>query len=259
MPSVTFVGLGLNDERGMSLEGLEEAKNADVVFAEFYTNHMKRLDYERLESLLGKKIQVLTREDLEDRGGRRIIGAAQEKSVVFLVPGDPMIATTHISLRLSLAKLGTKSRIVHAASIVSAICGATGLQSYKFGKAITVPYNGPLPKSVLDTVSENGSRGLHTLLLLDVKASQDEQLTIPEAISKITKASPGMSDALAVGAARVGAKDEIVRAGKLGRLVREEFGQPPQSIVVVGKLHFMEAEALKVLSGAKDAELRENS
>ena len=32
---LVFVGLGLDDERGITLRGLEEAKAADVVFAEF--------------------------------------------------------------------------------------------------------------------------------------------------------------------------------------------------------------------------------
>ena len=255
MPSVTFVGLGLNDEKGISLEGLEEAKNADVIFAEFYTNPMKQLNPKRLESLLGKKIQVLDRSDLEEKAGRKIIEAAREKSVVLLVPGDPMIATTHVALRIALAKLGTTSRIVHAASVMSAVCGATGLQSYKFGKAITVPHEGSLPQSVLDTISDNSSRGLHTLLLLDVKPERGDQLTIPEAITKITLANPEMKDTLAIGAARIGAKDEKVKAGKFGTLVREDFGDPPHSIVVVGRLHFMEAEALKVFDDAKDADL----
>ena len=55
MDSFAFIGLGLNDEKGLTLEGLEEARRADRVFAEFYTNPMPALDMKRLEKLIGKK------------------------------------------------------------------------------------------------------------------------------------------------------------------------------------------------------------
>lgn len=259
MPSLTFIGLGLHNEMGLTLEGLEEAKNSDVAFAEFYTNLMPSLDLEHLEHQIGKKIRVLTRTQLEDEGGRELVRLAKEARVALLVPGDPMIATTHISLRLTLSKAGIKSRIIHAASVMSAICGATGLQSYKFGKAVTIPFDEPMPKSVLETVSSNSVRGLHTLLLLDVVASQGRQLTITDALRKIMKANPDTQSLLAVGAARLGALDEKVKGGRVRTLINEDFGDPPHSIVAVGKLHFMETEALKVLCGAQGEDLREFS
>src|SRR5690348_1426762 len=154
--SLTFIGLGLNSEKGMTLEGLEEARRADSAYGEFYTNIMPNLDLKRLEKEIGKKVEVLSRTQLEDEGGQKLLTAAGKERVVFLVPGDPLIATTHISLRLSLAKMGIISRIVHAPSIISAVCGATGLQSYKFGKSTTVPRDQPLPKSVIETISGNG-------------------------------------------------------------------------------------------------------
>jgi diphthine synthase len=258
MGSFTFIGLGLNDEKGMTVEGLEEARHSDIAFAEFYTNIMPNLDIGRLESMIGKKIHIVDRTQVENEGGSRLLEASQAGRVAFLVPGDPMIATTHVSLRLSLSKIGIKTRIVHAASIMSAICGATGLQSYKFGKTVTVPYEEPLPKSVLDTISDNHDRGLHTLLLLDVKSGQDIQLTIWDAAARIMRADPKMQSVLAVGAARVGALDEKMKASKMRTLANEDFGGPPQSIVVVGKLHFVETEALRILWGAQDSDLRDS-
>jgi diphthine synthase len=257
-PSFTFIGLGLHDEKGLTLEGLEEAKKSDVTFAEFYTNLMPRLNLARLESSIGKKIRVLDRTQLEEHAGKELISAARDKRVAMLVPGDPMIATTHVSLRLELAREGIKSRIIHAASITSAICGATGLQSYKFGKSVTVPSDDPLPNSVLETVSENRVRGLHTLLLLDVKPGQAKQLSIANALMKMIRANPDLANRLMVGAARLGSSDERVRAATARDLTNEDFGAPPHSIVAVGRLHFMEAEALKVLCGAPESDLREN-
>jgi diphthine synthase len=257
MGSVAFIGLGLNDERGLTQEGLEEARLADTAFAEFYTNKMPNLELGRLELLIGKKITVIDRKHLEDESGRDLVTAARKSRVAFLVPGDPMIATTHVSLRLSLQRLGIGSRIIHAPSIISAVCGATGLQNYKFGKSITLPYSAPVPGSVHETLSDNRTRGLHTLLFLDVHNASDE-LTINTALARIISENPAYETRLAIGLARIGSKDEQVRASTAGNLVREEFGNPPHSIIFPGKLHFMEADALKSFCGARDADLGDN-
>ena len=256
---LTFIGLGLNDEKGITIEGLEEARLADSAYGEFYTNIMPNFDLKRFEKEIGKKVEVLSRSQLEDEGGEKLLRAAGKENVAFLVPGDPLIATTHISLRLSLAKMGIASRVIHAPSIVSAVCGATGLQSYKFGKSITVPRDQPLPKSVLDTVSDNSDRGLHTLILLDVQAGKTSQMSIRDAITKMTTADPRIGTRVGVGVARIGSRDERVKASRMKELIGEDFGIGPQSIVVVGRLHFMEAEALELLCGASHDNLREPS
>src|SRR5215831_4897142 len=106
MPKITFVGLGLNSEKGMSLEGLEAAQSATSVFAEFYTNTMPNLDMNNLEQMVRKPVTVLARSNLEDENGQAIVSASLKGDVALLVPGDPMVATTHVSLRLSLVKHG---------------------------------------------------------------------------------------------------------------------------------------------------------
>lgn len=253
--SVTFVGLGLNDEKGLTLEGLEQAQNADAVFAEFYTNLMPGLDRKRLENLLGRKIVPLSRVQLEDEGAREIINAARTRKVVFLVPGDPMIATTHISVRLELSKRGISSRIVHAPSIASAICGATGLQSYKFGKSVTLPQEPNVPRSVFDTLEDNSKRGLHTLMLLDVRTTESRQLTVETAVEKLIAEDASLEQRTGIGAARVGSPDQFLFCGKFGMLRYKEFGKIPHCLVFPGRLHFMEVESLKAFCGAKDEDL----
>src|SRR5437899_6874608 len=244
-------------EEGMALEVLDDAKQGGSAYGVFYTNIMPNLDLKRIEKNIGKKVEVLNRTQLEDEGGEKLLKAASKQRVAFLVPGDPLIATIHISLRLSLAKMSIASRVVHAPSIVSAVCGATGLQSYKFGKSITIPRDQPLPKSVLDTISDNSDRGLHTLILLDVKVGKTSQMTIRDAITKIITADPRLETRLTVGVANLGSRDEKVKASRMKALIGEDFGNGPQSIIVVGRLHFMEAEALEVLCGAGEEDLRE--
>ena len=253
--SVAFVGLGLNDEKGLTVEGVEVARKADAVFAEFYTNLMPGLELKKLELLLGKKIVVLDRVQLEDENGRRILEAAGKGRVAFLVPGDPMIATTHVSIRLELAKRGVSSRIIHGPSIASAVCGATGLQSYKFGKTVTMPQESGVPGSLVDGIMDNRKRGLHSLVLLDIRSDLSKQLTVAEAALKLVAADPLFENWLGIGVARVGSPDQFVLARRLGGLQREDFGKFPHSLVIPGRLHFVEVEFLKVFCGAKDTDL----
>ena len=69
---LTFIGLGLNDEKGITIEGLEEARLADSAYGEFYTNIMPNFDLKRFEKEIGKKVEVLSRSQLEDEGGEKL-------------------------------------------------------------------------------------------------------------------------------------------------------------------------------------------
>jgi diphthine synthase len=154
-----------------------------------------------------------------------------------------------------LAKKGIPSRIIHGPSIVSAVCGATGLQSYKFGKSVTLPQEPGVPGSLLDSVRDNKTRGLHTLILLDVRPEMSKQLTIGEAATRLVTADPALGSWMGIGVARIGSEDQFVLSAKLGKLQSQEFGKIPHSLVIPGRLHFMEVEALKAFCGASDADL----
>ncbi|MEM4702659.1 MAG: SAM-dependent methyltransferase, partial [Archaeoglobaceae archaeon] len=60
-----LIGIGLWDEKDITIRGLEAVKSADVVFAEFYTSIIGA-SVEDLEKFFEKKINVLKREDLEE-------------------------------------------------------------------------------------------------------------------------------------------------------------------------------------------------
>jgi len=55
--------------------------------------------------------------------------------------------------------------------------------------------------------------------------------------------------------ARAGSDNPTVKAGRIKRLVEEDFGPPLHTIVVPGELHFMEVEALVNFAGLKRDEL----
>lgn len=260
MGEIVFVGLGLHDEMGISLRGLEEVKTADSVFIELYTNLMLDFSMENFERVSGKKLHVVSRKGLEEENGESLLKAAESGKVVFLVPGDPLIATTHVSLRIRAEKLGIKTRVVHGASILSAVIGLSGLHNYKFGKSVTIPLPSENPSETpYEVITQNKKRGLHTLCLLDIKVEENRYMKIREGLEFLLKVEEKRKekivkmDTLVVGVARAGSNNPTVKAGFLKHLLGYDFGDPPHSIIFPGKLHFMEAEALIVLAGAPES------
>jgi len=77
LKELVFVGLGLHDEKGVSLNGIEEIKTADRIFLELYTNLLPNFSIERFETIVGKKVQVLDRSNLEEKNGALILDAAE--------------------------------------------------------------------------------------------------------------------------------------------------------------------------------------
>ncbi len=85
--------------------------------------------------------------------------AAKVGKAVFLVPGDPFIATTHVTLRIDAEKQGIKTRIVHGTSIMSAIVSLSGLHNYKFGKTVTVPFPENFSETPYNVIAQNKKVG----------------------------------------------------------------------------------------------------
>lgn len=253
--TLTFVGLGLSDDQGVSLRGLNEIELADLVFAEAYTSALYEGSIERLEKRAGKKISVLDRVAVEE--GMIVLDAAAEKKVALLVAGDPMTATTHIDLRLRAEKKGIRTRVIHGSSILTAVPGVLGLQHYKFGRTTTIPFpqEGYSPTSPHEVISENLSRGLHTLVLLDIDAENSRYMTANEGMHSLLdmdrRLGKGVIDesTLICVIARAGGEDCVARADRLGDMIALDFGPPLHTLVVPGKLHFMEEESLQVLAG----------
>ncbi|MFQ5815737.1 MAG: diphthine synthase [Candidatus Hydrothermarchaeaceae archaeon] len=254
---LVFVGMGLNDEKDISLKGLEEARSADVLFAEFYTSYMS-VGTKEFESLIGREITVLKREDVEEKE-EVILRPAADSKVVLLVPGDPLISTTHIHLRIEAKRRGIETRIIHSASIVSAAASLSGLQNYKFGRSasVAIPETGFTPETPYDVLRENLERGLHTLLFLDVKVKDGkaEYLTANRAIGILLDIEERRGEdvfppnRLCVVLARAGSANPTLKAGIAGALMKEDSGSPPHTLIVPGRLHFMEEEYLKEFGG----------
>ncbi|PSQ20090.1 diphthine synthase [Halobacteriales archaeon QS_8_69_26] len=246
---LAFVGLGLYDERSITVEGREVLAEADRVFAEFYTSKLVGTTVADLEDYHGIEIELRDRAGVEQRPGP-VLDAAGSGTVAFLTAGDPMVSTTHVDLRLRAHGRGIDTRVVHGTSAATAAAGLTGLQNYRFGKATTLPFpdvHGGVPDSVLDTLSDNADRGLHTLVYLDIRADEDEYMTAATAAGLLADAR---GDGLGVAVARAGSPGPVVAADRCSALADREFGDPLHLLVIPGDLHHLEAEALRELAGA---------
>ncbi|MEM4389454.1 MAG: diphthine synthase [Candidatus Micrarchaeia archaeon] len=244
---LTFIGMGVWAAKDISVRGLEELRAAELVFAENYTAKLDPQGIAELTLLSGKEIVMLSREEVED--GRLILEQAAEKNVAFLVPGDPMISTTHIALQLEAQRRGIATRIIHASSILTAVIGETGLHTYKFGPPVTLPFWSAnyRPLSPYEKIADNKRRGLHTLVFLDVG---ERPMGAREALELLMQMEKEKGNGIArpqdklVVAGRIGSPTQLIGYGKIKRLLEVPWGEPPFVIIVPGELHFTEEEAL---------------
>lgn len=240
-----LIGLGLANESDITLKGLELAKKADIAYFEKYTSVMQS-SIRQLELLLKKKLIPATREIIENS---QILIEAQQKNVALLVVGDPLVATTHAELFLQAKKQNISVQVVHNASVVSAI-GYTGLQVYKFGRVISIPFQTDAT-SFFDRILENKKIGLHSLLLLDLDVADNRFLTIKEAIERLQTIEKSRKKKILttiIGCARIGAQDQLLIAGSPEKLKTISWGKQPYCLIIPGELHFVEEEALEYLA-----------
>ncbi len=253
---LVFVGLGLSGVDGMTVQARRELEACDEIYAEFYTSHLIGASLEDLERSLGREIKQLDRLEVEEED--HIIARAREMRVAFVTAGDSMAATTHVDLRIRAEEEGLPVHLIPGVSVFSACPSALGLQPYKFGRTITIPFpeEGYHPRSPYDNIIENWERGLHSMLLLDIKADEGRYMSGAQAIEWLLDAEERwggglMSDeTLVCVAARLGSEDQLLAAGWSREIMARDLGGPLHTLVIPGRLHFMEAEALVRFAGA---------
>ena len=240
-----LVGLGLWDEKDISVRGLESLRSCDFIYMEEYTSKLGA-SKESIEKLIGKKIKMLSRDEVEQSD--TILRDAKGSNIAFLIGGDPLTATTHIDLILQAKKRGIETKVIHASSIYTGVC-ESGLFIYKFGKRCSVPFPTKSfnPTSFYETIVENKKHGLHTLVFLDLKPEENKFMTINQALEILIRLGLDQNTTI-VGFARIGSKDQIIKAGQIKELLKFDFGKPQHILVIPGELHFVEKEALNLES-----------
>ncbi|PPQ85715.1 hypothetical protein CVT24_001676 [Panaeolus cyanescens] len=169
-----IIGLGLSDEKDITVRGLQAVKSSKRVYLEAYTSILM-IDKDRLESFYEKPV-ILADRDMVETQSDEILRDADKEDVALLVVGDPFGATTHTDIILRARALNIPTRVIHNASIMNA-AGACGLQLYNFGQTVSLVFftDSWRPDSFYDRVKENADLGMHTLLLLDIKVREQSE------------------------------------------------------------------------------------
>ncbi|XP_043462017.1 diphthine methyl ester synthase isoform X2 [Leptopilina heterotoma] len=263
------IGLGLGNEKDVTVKGLEIIRKCQRVYLEAYTSILT-VGKETLEKFYERPLILADRELVENES-EEILSNSENEDVAFLVVGDPFGATTHTDLVLRAREKGIKTEIVHNASILNAI-GCCGLQLYSYGEVVSIPYWTETwqPDSFYEKIGENRKRGLHTLCLLDIKVKEPtldsimkkkkeymppKFMTVAEAANQLIQiierkrnAETNLAfdeESLAIGLARVGSEDQKIVACNIFEMKNVELGSPLHCLVIPGeKLHPLEAEFL---------------
>ncbi len=164
---LSLIGIGPGNLDLMTKQAIDVSQSADIRFLEGYTSSLPTESQKELENMVGEW-SMLMRPMMESAD--EILKIAENKKVAIMVIGDPMIATTHIDIRLRCLERGINFNYIPGISAISLAISTSGLQSYRFGRQITITYQYGeyLPISPLIQMVENRSRGLHTLALLDL-------------------------------------------------------------------------------------------
>lgn len=255
---LTFIGLGLSGEQGMTKEASQLLQKADFVYVESYTSPIPSIAINEVD------IQEISRTALED--GRKVLSEASQNHVILLCHGDPMIATTHMELRVRAEKLGIHTKVIHNASIYSAIPGETGLHSYKFGRTVTMTRAAPAKNLyVYHSLHANLLNGLHTLILLEYDKGSHFFLDPIEAMKSLLETEREqkklvfVKESFLIVCSRIGQKNQKVIAGSVESLLKRNFGKPPHALVLPGDLHYTEEEALQQLCKVGSSDIKSNT
>ena len=101
-------------------------------------------------------------------------------------------------------------------------------------------------------------RGNHTVLLLEYNQDKNFFLDPKDALHDLLETEKGQTrnvvdlSSYAIVASRIGFRDQKIIAGKISSLKKIDFGKAPHTIIIPGRLHFTETDALKMLGKCLD-------
>ena len=253
---LSFVGLGISGFESIPIEGLETISIADIVYLEQFTSPIEKSDLEKIQNAMKGEFISAKRWLVED--GNEILEKAKEKNVVLLSYGDPYIATTHIELRTRAIELKIKTHSIHASSSLTSMIGECGLHFYKIGRIATIMSEMKSLTTPYDIIYKNIIAGNHTILLLEYNQDKDFFLDPKEALKGLLETEEGQKrnvlteSSYAIVASRIGFKDQTIISGKISSLTEIDFGKPPHTVIITGRLHFTESDALKLFGQCID-------
>ena len=107
-------------------------------------------------------------------------------------------------------------------------------------------------------IYRNLLQGNHSILLLEYNQDQNFFLNPKDAISRLLEIEKEQrknvlsDETYAIVTSRIGFDSQKITSGKFSSLIKTNFGEPPHSIIITGKLHFTESDAVNVLTECID-------
>ena len=251
-----FVGLGISGTKSIPIEVVKIIQDADIVYLEIFTSPISQMHEEEIKNMVNGSFKIAKRWLVED--GQEILKASKSSTVVLLSYGDPYMATTHIELRTRAELENIETKTVHSASIITSMIGEAGLQFYKVGRVVTIMNEKKSTITPYTAINKNLTQGLHSVILLEYNHDKKYFLDPKNAISNLLdiekeqKKSILSDDTFAIIASRIGFETQKIISGKFSNLLKVDFGEPPHSIIIPGKLHFTESDAINVLTECFD-------
>ncbi len=251
-----FVGLGISGFKSIPNEALDILSKADIVYLEQFTSPIGESDLVKIKNVTKGEFKPAKRWLVED--GNEILQNAKKKKVVLLSYGDPYIATTHIELRTRAIEEEIKTFSIHASSSLTSMIGECGLHFYKVGRIATIMSETKSLTTPYYIIYKNIIEGNHTILLLEYNQDKDFFLDPKDALNALLETEKGQKrnvidlSTYVIVASRIGFKDQTIISGKISSLKKRDFGKPPHTVIVPGRLHFTESDALKILGECID-------
>ncbi len=251
-----FVGLGVSGFGSIPNEALKVLSKSDIVYLEQFTSPIGRSDLKKIKDACKGEFRPAKRWIVED--GDEILQNAKKKKVVLLSYGDPYIATTHIELRVRAAGEKIRTRSIHASSSLTSMIGECGLHFYKIGRIATVMSEGKSLTTPYYVIYKNVTEGSHSVLLLEYNQDKNFFLDPGDAMEGLLETERGqrrnvISDrTFVIVASRIGFEDQVITAGTVAGMKRHDFGRPPHTIIIPGRMHFTESDALRTFANCLD-------
>lgn len=251
-----FVGLGISGFKSIPNEALEILSKADIVYLEQFTSPIGRSDLTKIRKATKGEFIQAKRWLVED--GKDILKNSKKKRVVLLSYGDPYIATTHIELRARAMEEKIKTFSIHAASSLTSMIGECGLHFYKVGRIATIMSEMKSLTTPYYVIYKNIIEGNHTVLLLEYNQDKDFFLDPNDALNGLVETEKGQKrnvisvSTFVIVASRIGFKDQTIISGKISSLKKKNFGKPPHTVIIPGRMHFTESDALKMFGQCID-------
>jgi diphthine synthase len=239
---LNIIGIGLNDEKDITVKGLQLVQSSDYIYLENYTSKLQ-VPITNLETLYKKKIILAERALVED--GKEIINKAKDSNVSLLIIGDPFSATTHLSLLQQAKENNIKTNLIGNASVLTAI-GIIGLELYKYGKTTSIPFHNENVEAPYDVIKSN--KPLHTLCLLDLSPKDNKFMEAKQAIDFLLNIEKNRKENIitentkVIVCSQLGSDNPIIQYTEAKNI--ENLNKFPQCLIIPGDLHFMEEEFL---------------